>query len=249
MIRFLQTPGPIKKIVLSGILLVFCGAMVITRIPGGLGTDLGVGSPSAGVVANVGGEQVTRDEVQREAQGMLRQQFPKGSPMSGQLLPFFAGQAAQQLINQKGLVNEAKRMGLRATNDDVLDELQHGRFSATFFPNGKFIGQAQYEALLQNAELSVPQFEEGLKQDILVTKLRDLITGPASVTDADLRQEFEKKYTKVKFQYAVISEADLRKGIHPSEAELKAFYERNKATYNNSIPEQRKIAYTMLDTA
>ena len=28
MIRFLQTPGPIKKVILSGILLVFCGAMV-----------------------------------------------------------------------------------------------------------------------------------------------------------------------------------------------------------------------------
>jgi peptidyl-prolyl cis-trans isomerase D len=249
MIRFLQTPGPIKKIVLSGILLVFCGAMVITLIPGGLGLDIGVGAPAAGIVANVGTEKVTRDEVQREAQAMLRQQFPKGSPMSGQLLPFFAGQAAQQLINQKALVDEAKRMGLRATDDDVRDELQHGRYSQTFFPAGKFIGQAKYEELLQSADLTVPQFEEGLKQDILITKLRDLIAGSASVSDADLRQEFEKKNTKVKFQYAVLKEADLRKGIHPTEAELRAFYVRNKATYNNSIPEQRKIAYVMLENS
>ena len=35
MIRFLQTPGPIKKIVLGGILLVICVMMVITLIPGG----------------------------------------------------------------------------------------------------------------------------------------------------------------------------------------------------------------------
>ena len=249
MIRFLQTPGPIKKIVLSGILLIFCGAMVITLIPGGLGLDIGVGAPSAGVVANVGTERVTRDEVQREAQSMLRQQFPKGNAMAGQLLPFFAGQAAQQLINQKALVDEAKRLGLRATDNDVLDELQHGRYSQTFFPGGKFIGQAQYEAMLQNAELSVPQFEEGVKQDILVTKLRDLITGSASVSDSDLHQEFDKKNTKIKFQYAVINESELRKGIHPSDAELRAFYVRNKATYNNSIPEQRKIAYVMLDNS
>ncbi len=249
MIRFLQTPGPIKKIVLSGILLIFCGAMVITLIPGGLGLDIGVGAPSAGIVANVGTERVTRDEVQREAQSMLRQQFPKGNAMAGQLLPFFAGQAAQQLINQKALVDEAKRLGLRATDNDVLDELQHGRYSQTFFPGGKFIGQAQYEAMLQNAELSVPQFEEGVKQDILVTKLRDLITGSASVSDSDLHQEFDKKNTKIKFQYAVINESDLRKGIHPSDAELRAFYVRNKATYNNSIPEQRKIAYVMLDNS
>ncbi len=249
MIRFLQTPGPIKKIVLSGILLIFCGAMVITLIPGGLGLDVGVGAPQAGVVANVGSLQVTHDDVQRGAQNLLRQRMPKGGPMASQLLPFFASQAAEQLITEKALVVEARRMGLRATDDDVRDELQHGRYAATFFPGGKFIGQAQYEAMLQNADLTVPQFEDSVKEDILINKLRDLVTGGASVSDADLKQEFEKKNTKVKFQYAVINEADLRKGIHPSEAELKAFYERNKATYNNSIPEKRKIAYTMLDSA
>ena len=42
---------------------------------------------------------------------------------------------------------------------------------------------------------------------------------------------------------------DLLKQIQPSEAELKAFYERNKATYNNSIPEKRKVRYVVLDTA
>ena len=30
MIRFLQTPGPIKKIVLGGLLTIICVAMVIT---------------------------------------------------------------------------------------------------------------------------------------------------------------------------------------------------------------------------
>ena len=30
---------------------------------------------------------------------------------------------------------------------------------------------------------------------------------------------------------------------------MKAFYDRNKATYNNSIPEKRKIKYVLIDTA
>ena len=36
MIRFLQTPGKVKKIVLGGLLVVICGAMAITLIPGGI---------------------------------------------------------------------------------------------------------------------------------------------------------------------------------------------------------------------
>jgi peptidyl-prolyl cis-trans isomerase D len=249
MIRFLQTPGPIKKIVLSSILLIFCGAMVITLIPGGLGSNLNLGGPGQGVVAKVGDQDVTHTEVVRQAQVMLRQQFPRGNAMAGQLLPFFTSRAAEQLITQKALVVEAGRMGLRATDEDLRDELQHGLYAATLFPGGKFIGQEAYEGLLQNADLSVPQFEEGVKQDILVRKLRNLVAASASVDDPAVRQEFEKRNTKIKFQYAVISEADIRKGIHPTDAELKAFYERNKATYNNSIPEKRKLTYAIIDSS
>ncbi|HKS76245.1 MAG TPA: hypothetical protein VJQ82_23735 [Terriglobales bacterium] len=91
MIRFLQTPGPIKKVILSTILLVFCGAMVITLIPGGLGTEFGFGgAPPAGVVAKVSGQDVTRLEVERQARQLLQQQFPRGSAMAAQLMPYFA---------------------------------------------------------------------------------------------------------------------------------------------------------------
>src|SRR5215470_9443934 len=58
MIRFLQTPGPTKKIILSSLLLIICGGMVITLITGGLGSDL-IGQPGQGVVAKVAGENIT----------------------------------------------------------------------------------------------------------------------------------------------------------------------------------------------
>ncbi len=246
MIRFLQTPGPIKKVVLGGILLIICAAMLVYLIPSG--GSSGLNGPT-GVVAQVGDHDVTRAEVERQARMTLRQQFPRGNAMAGQLLPFFTSRAAEQLITERALVFEAERMGLRATDEDLRDELQHGPYSATLFPGGKFIGQDAYETLLQNAELTVPQFEAGVKEDILVRKLRSLVAASASVNDSEVRQEFDKRNTKIKFQYAVITEADLRKGIHPTESELKTFYERNKATYNNSIPEKRKLSYVVIDSS
>jgi peptidyl-prolyl cis-trans isomerase D len=249
MIRFLQAPGPTKKIILGGMLLVICAAMVITLVPGGIGDSIGLGGPGQGVVAKVAGEPVTTLEVQREARQMLRQQFPRGGEQTEMLLPYFAERAAQNLISRKALVTEAERLGLRVTDEELRDELVHGRYSATFFPGGKFVGQQQYENILQNADLSVPTFEQGLKDQILLDKLRNLVTGSALVTDDDVRREFEKQNTKVKFDYAVLRKDDLLKQINPSEAELKAFYEANKASYNNSIPEKRKVQYVVLDTA
>ena len=249
MIRALQTAGPTVKIVLGAILLIICGSMVVTLIPGGLGSSFGISGPGQGVVATVAGDQVTTLEVQREARQMLRQQFPKGGAQQATLLPFFASQAAQNLISRKALLAEAERLGLRATDEELMDELQHGRYAATFFPGGKFVGEQEYEMRLQSADLTVPQFERGVKDEILFNKLRNLIAGSVLVADAEVRREFERKNTKVKFDYAVLRKDDLLKQIHPTEAELKAFYERNKATYNNSIPEKRKIRYVVIDNA
>ncbi len=200
-------------------------------------------------MAQVAGEDVTTLEVQREAKQMLRQQFPRGGAQASMLLPYFSSRAVENLINQKIVLAEAGRLGLRATDEELRDELQHGRYAATFFPGGNFIGQEEYEARLQQFDLTVPQFEKGVKDEILFSKLRNLVWGSASVTDAEVRQEFERRNTKVKFDYAVLRKDDLLKEIHPGDTELKAFYERNKATYSNSIPEKRKIRYVLLDTA
>ena len=249
MIRFLQTPGPIKKIVLGGLLTIISVFMVITLVPGFGSTDFFGSAPTRGVVAKVGGTDITSQEVQRQARQMVQQQFPRGGAQASMLLPFFASQAAQQLIQRQALVAEAEHLGLHATDEDVRDELQHGRYAETFFPGGNFIGQAQYEELLQQHDLTVPYFERGVKDEILIDKLRSLIAGGAMVSDAEIRQKFEKDNTKVKFDYAVLKKDDILKGLHPTDSELKAFYDRNKATYNNSIPEKRKIKYVLIDTA
>ena len=231
-------------------MLVFiCASMAITLIPGGIGSSLGIGAPPAGVLATIGDQQVTVPEVQREAKAMIRQQLPQGGAQAAMLLPIFAGQAAEQLINQKALVAEAHRMGLRVNDDELREEFQHGQYASVFFPEGKFIGQQEYENLLQRNDLTVAQFEQSEKDRILIRKLHALVSSSAFVGDPEVRDEFNRRNTKVKFEYAVITQADILKALHPADEELKAFYERNKATYNNSIPEKRKIKYVVLDSA
>jgi peptidyl-prolyl cis-trans isomerase D len=249
MIRILQSAGPTLKIILGAMLVIICASMVITLIPGGLGSSFGIGTPGRGVIARIGDQEVTVPEVQREARLMIRQQFPKGGEQAAMLLPFFAGQAAEQLISEKALVAEARRMGLRASDEELRDELQHGPLASMLFPDGKFIGQGEYENFAQRADLTIPQFENLEKEYILIRKLRALVSGSAFVGDPEIRTEFDRRNTKVKFDYAVLTQPDILKGLHPTEQELKAFYDRNKATYNNSIPEKRQIKYAIIDAS
>lgn len=250
MIRFLQTPGPIKKVILGGLLTIICVLMVITLVPGFGSMDLfGTHQPGQGIVATVGGSDVTAVEVQRQAKQMVRQQFRNNMAQASMLLPFFASQAAEQLIQRQAVITEAQRMGLHATDEDVRDELQHGVYAGTFFPGGNFIGQAAYEELLQRNDLTAPEFEQNVKENVLIEKLRNLVSGSAIVTDTDVRDQFAKENTKVKFDYAVLRKDDIEKTIHPADAELKAFYDQHKAAYANSIPEKRKVEYVVIDQA
>ncbi|MGD0825493.1 MAG: peptidyl-prolyl cis-trans isomerase [Terriglobales bacterium] len=248
MIRQLQNAGPTLKIILGGLLVIICASMAITLIPG-FGSSMGVGAPPAGVLATIGDQQVTVSDVRREARAMIRQQFPKGGPQASMLLPYFARQAAEQLINEKALVAEAHRMGLRVNDEELREELQHGQLGSMLFPEGKFVGEEEYENFVQRNDLTVPQFEELEKNYILVRKLRALVSSSAFVGQSEVRDEFDRRNTKVKFEYAVITKDDILKGLHPTEEELKAYYERNKATYNNSIPEKRQIKYVVIDSA
>ena len=249
MIRQLQNAGPTLKIILGAMLVIICASMAITLIPGGIGSSLGIGAPPAGVLATIGDQTVTVPEVQREAKAMIRQQFPRGGPQASMLMPYFASQAAQQLINEKALVAEAHHMGLRVSDDELRDELQHGQLGAMLFPDGKFVGQEEYENFVQRNDMTVPQFESLEKDFILVRKLRALVSTSAFVGDAEVHDEFNHRNTKVKFEYAVLTQADILKGLHPTDGELKAYYERSKANYNNSIPEKRQIKYVVVDSA
>jgi peptidyl-prolyl cis-trans isomerase D len=247
MIRFLQTPGPFKKYALGAILLVICVSMVWYLVP--QGSTLGIGAPGAGIVATVAGADIHTTEVQQQARRMVEQQFPRGGAQANMLLPFFAQRAFDDLVNEKILIAEARRMGLKATDDDLRDFLRQGQLGQNIFPDGKFIGQQAYQDLVSRFGYTVPVFEGLVKDDILVTKLRTLVSSSASLTDAEIRQQFDKQSTKVKFDYAFIKKDDILKSLHPADAELKAYFELNQKTYVNSIPEKRQLKYVVLDTS
>ena len=248
MLRFLQKPGPIKKIVLGGILVVICVMMVITLVPGGLfGDYLGRDLTTQGVLAKVGDQEITVPQVSQQARLIGQQQFKGNVPDA--LMPYLMQRAAQNVITEKAMVFEADRMGLGVTDDELRDYLHQGEFGKALFPNGNFIGESSYEQMVDaNFHMGVQQFEQEIKAEIAQHKLLAAIGSAVTVSDKDIREELQKQDTKVKFEYAVLSLEDVKKQISPTEAELKAFYEQNKQQYANSIPEKIKAKYILIDT-
>jgi peptidyl-prolyl cis-trans isomerase D len=238
MIKFLQSGNKAAKYLLAGFLLLIAASMVTYLIPGFM-TDTSV--TEAGVVASVGGHEIHREEVARVVQAQAR-----GNQIPDFYLPILRQQAVRQLIQQAELQYESERMGLNVSDQEFRDELQYGPYKQAFFPGGKWIGAAKYKEMLSQGGTTVENFERDVRLDLLQRKLVNLIGASATATDSEVEAAYKEQNTKVKFEYAVLKLDDVSKTIKPTDTELKAFYEANKARYTNSIPEKRQIKYFVL---
>jgi peptidyl-prolyl cis-trans isomerase D len=241
MIRFLQKKGMAQKILLVGILGATCVAMVVTLIPGMNPTT----APTEGVVAKVGSYEITSAQVnQAVSQRMRRQQIPE--QFAAMLRPQLVQQTIDGLIVQQAQVIEAERMGMRVS-DDELRQFIRVAWADYIYPGGKFIGDREYENFIRQAfNVSVTEFERQLKQELLIDKLRSMVTDAVTVTPQDIEQEYRRQNTKVRLKYAVLNPATVAKEITPSEQELRAYFEKNKERYAAMDPERRRIRYAVV---
>ena len=94
-------------------------------------------------------------------------------------------------------------------------------------------------------QLTVPVFEDLIKQGLVEEKFRKLITDGISGSPAEIQEEFRAQNEKVKLDYVLIKPEDLESKITPAESEIKAYYDQNKAKFQ--IPEKRVVRYALLD--
>ena len=252
MIRFLQTKTHLTRFIFIGIIGFTCITMVIFLVPG-IFNDQTASSDTFATIRHGGilgrflpaEETIPVVDVQQAVRRMSR-----GQQIPDMYMPMFMQQAGQQLIQQRIMLAEASRLGITASDEDVRRFLHTGQLGQVLFPEGKYIGDTQYAELIsEQLQMSVEKFEGQIKQQIVADRLRDLITGGVTVSDAEVHDAQLKQDTKIKFDYAVLTADDIRKTINPTDTELQAFYKTNAARYNNADPETRKIQYvTVNDT-
>jgi peptidyl-prolyl cis-trans isomerase D len=253
MIRTLQKDNRLMKIIFAVIIGLAAITMVITLVPGifdnaatsDVTTYATVREP--GLLGRLGSDSIPikATEVNQLAQRQLQSQH-----LPDFLLPYMAQRAGQILVQRAILKHEADRMHLQVSDEDLRRELQTGPFAQYLFPNGNYIGDDAYINFVQSAfQTTRSDFESQVKSDMELNRLQALITGGVSVSDDAVREAYRTEGTKVKFDYAVISSADLLKTINPSDADLQAFFKTNASRYASAIPETRKIAYAAFDAS
>ena len=223
------------RILLGAVVLLLGGSMLLYLVP-----QSPVGSEvSTDAVAKVGDQSVTVQDVRQQLNQIeQRNQVPK------QLEGLYADQILKQLVFQKEIEYEAKRLGITVSDQERADRIR--QYVPTAFVNGTFVGMDRYATEVQTRfQLAVPVFEELIRQGLLEEKFRKLVTDGISVGPAELQDEFRRKNEKVKLDYALIKPEDLESKISPDDAEIRAAYEKNKSKYQ--VPERRVARYALVD--
>jgi len=249
MIRFLQQDSHFTKALFIVIIGLASVSMVVYLIPGLTGAG-GVSSNDYAVVyahwysrVLASGDKISQQSVEQRVRQQLQRQNPEyaNSPI---IVNYYQQRVGQQMIQQKILLAEARRLGIRATDADVRTFLHTGQYGEYLFPNGQFIGEDKYTNFIANQfSLPVGEFEEELREEIQINRLRAFQTAGVAVSDAVIRDSYRKQNIKIKFDYAVISGDSLRSQINPSDAELQGFFKSNAMRYASAVPEQRKLTW------
>src|SRR6266705_5150780 len=224
------------RILLGAFVVVLGGSMLLYLVPQPPTT----GEVSTDTVAKVGDESVSLQDVRQQlAEIEQRNQVPK--PLEA----LYAQQILKQLVFQKEIEYEAKRLGITVSDQERADRIR--QFLPTAFNGSTFVGMDRYSAEVQQRfQLTVAAFEELIRQGLLEEKFRKLVTDGISVGPAELQDEFRYKNEKIKLDYALIKPEDLEAKITPADAEIKAEYEKNKSKYQ--VPERHAVRYALLDT-
>src|SRR5689334_11022923 len=225
------------RIFLGAVVLALGGSMLLYLVPQGPATDSS--GVSSDTVAKIGDETVTTKDIQQQLS-----QIERNNQLPPQLKPIYAQQILQQLVFQREMEYEAKRLGITVSDQERADRIKI--YLPMAFNGGTFIGMDQYTALVQQRfQLPVATFEELIRQGLLEEKFRKLVTDGISVGPTELQDGYRYKNEKVKLDYALIKPEDLEAKITPTDAEIKADYEKNKSKYQ--VPERRTVRYALLD--
>jgi peptidyl-prolyl cis-trans isomerase D len=214
-------------------------AYLIPGMPGGVWGSSGLGSSA---LAEVAGAEISASEFltayhrfQRSSQFPADRQFLKTLQIDRQIL--------NQLVSQEVILTEAKRLGLGATSN----EIQQRILALPYFQDNGNFAFNRYQTILEQNGMTVQQFEDGIREEIVHEKLKNLITDSVVVSDREIEQEYRDRNEKARISYVTFEPSKFTNAVSLQETDVKGYYDRTKESYR--VGEQRRAKYLFIDSS
>ena len=227
-----HTEGWIAKVILGAIILSFA--------------LWGVGDYFTGnqveTIAEVNGEAILDVEFATTYQrqlanyaNMLGEQFTK--ELAERL--GVKNETLQTMINRKLMLMETQHMGLVSPDEAVLATVQG---TPQFREEGKGFSPTRYQALIRQMGFASPRdYENYLRQNIMIDTLQNAIISAATVSDAEVKAKFDASFEKRVIAALIVDPETLKANIEVNDDEARDWYETHESLYQSPLKVELQV--------
>lgn len=207
----------------------------------GIQEYLGVGA--APVVASVNGQDIKEREFETAYQrfrASLRQQL--GDAYRADLFDEtqLREDVLQSMVRDRLISQASDRIGLRISDSHVRGAIAG---IPAFQVNGQF-NSSSYEQVLRQQGYSEQEFQEQIRQSLLIEQLTSAITNSELTTQHELSESKRLRDQRREVSYLLFSAADFIKSGTVNADEVDAYYAANQSQF--MLPERVQISYLEL---
>ncbi|HEX8171072.1 MAG TPA: peptidylprolyl isomerase [Thermoanaerobaculia bacterium] len=247
MLKFMRDSFQHLKWILLAIVLAFVFGFVFVDM--GLGGRVGGANADRAYAARVNGETITYSDYYRALKNyedMYRQMY--GQQFTPQMAEAMGlnRQVLETLIDQRLITQEAKRLHLNASPEEVRRKLLT---IPVFAQDGKFVGMELYNRYV-TGPLGYPSasaFEEDLAREIVLAKMDSALSSSVVISPQTAEAEYRRTNETAKIRYVLLAAQKQAATVTVSPAEVEAYYRNNQSKYTHG--EQRMIRYLLADFA
>ena len=225
------------------VIIFFAALVVLSMVVAGVYNRAGVAvaNPfkSQEVLAKVGSDNVTVADF-----SLLKKKFEAqfGGNFTLAQIGMTNDRLLDQAINSRISLQEARRLGLTASDEEVRDTIAR-QFSDP--ATGAFDVKRYKDYVVRNYG-SIPLFEQSVRDALASEKLRAFVSAGAQVSEAEVRDSYMRDNTTFDVIYVPVVADELAKKITPSDEELRQYFDAHKTDYRFLEP-QKKIRYVFIN--
>ncbi|MBI3987340.1 MAG: peptidylprolyl isomerase [Lentisphaerae bacterium] len=200
----------------------------------------GTGNGAGDVVGELDGRKITPEEFRTAYfHAYLFMSMMLGKPLA-------TGEKVDQALKQLAwkrlaALHEADKLELTATEAEVLAAIR----SEPFFQTRDQFDRNRYDAFvssyLSNLRASEAQFEEHIRQELVLSKARFVLALSDWVAPTDIRQTFHQLYDTFVVSYVLFARSEAERAIRVTEDDAQEYYESHTESFR--IPETMRVKY------
>ncbi len=198
------------------------------------------GRNQADRIAMIDGKSIVYVDFQKEYENLLDMYREKmGRALTEEMLKALdlKRQAFDNLINQVVLLEKARDLEIRISDDDVKKAI----LSYPAFQRGGFFDDRIYQQVLRANKMTPEQFEDSQRKLLLSAQAEDLIQGGIVASDEEALDFYRMQKEKLNLDFIEVSRSHFAEALKPAQADMEAYLKANEEKFR--VPEQVQVRY------